>query len=108
MPSGYGDDTTTSGNDSSSSGGVNYAAAIAQIFQTGVTAYTDSQAIQRGYQINDPRYFQSGYPAGVSLPYGATPAGASVAVSASGNKTVLLVVIVVAAVLLLKSGSLKV
>lgn len=108
MPSGYGNDTTASGDDSSSTGGVNYAAAIAQIFQTGVTAYTDSQAIQRGYQINDPRYFQGGYPAGVSNVYGATPAGASVAVSASGNKTLLLVVIVVAAVLLLKNGSLKV
>lgn len=98
MPSGYGNDTTAQ--DDGSAGQI--AASIAQIFQTGVTAYTDSQAIQRGYQINDPRYYQSGYPAGVSVPYGATPAGAGVAVSASGNKTLLLVVIVVAAVLLLK------
>lgn len=102
MPSGYGNDTTASGDDSSSSGGTNYAAAIASIFQTGVTAYVDSQAIQRGYQINDPRYYQSGYPAGVSLPYGATPAGASVAVSANGNKTLLIVLAIAAAYLLLR------
>lgn len=102
MPSGYGNDTTASGDDSSSSGGANYAAAIASIFQTGVTAYVDSQAIQRGYQINDPRYYQSGYPAGVSLPYGATPAGASVAVTANGNRTLLIVLAIAAAYLLLR------
>lgn len=102
MPSGYGNDTTASGDDSSSSGGANYAAAIASIFQTGVTAYVDSQAIQRGYQINDPRYFQSGYPAGVSLPYGATPQGASVAVSASGNKWIGLALAAVVVYFLLK------
>jgi hypothetical protein len=102
MPSGYGNDTTASGDDSSSSGGVNYAQAIAQIFQTGVTAYTDSQAIQRGYQINDPRYFQGGYPAGVSNVYGATPAGASVAVGGTtgGQKTLILVIALVAAYLI--------
>lgn len=95
MPSGYGNDTTAQADS-----GVGYAQAIAQIFQTGVTAYTDSQAIQRGYQINDPRYYQSGYPAGVGVPYGATPAGAGVALSASSNKT-LLIVAALAAVLFL-------
>lgn len=100
MPSGYGDDTTASADDSSSSGGTNYAAAIASIFQTGVTAYTDSQAIQRGYQINDPRYYQSGYPAGVSLPYGATPAGAGVAAPSSSNNMLLIVLAIAAAAVL--------
>lgn len=112
MPSGYGDDTTSSADDSGgssdSSGGTNYAAAIAQIFQTGVTAYTDSQAIQRGYQINDPRYYQSGYPAGVSLPYGATPAGASVSATAtaSSSKTLLILVALVAVFLVMRKGAL--
>ena len=96
MPSGYGNDTTATGDSS----GADYAQAIAQIFQTGVTAFTDGQAIQRGYQINDPRYYQSGYPAGVGVPYGATPAGAGVSVSASSNKT-LLILAALAAVLFL-------
>lgn len=100
MPSGYGNDTTAQDDSTSSAGQI--AGAIAQIFSTGVTAYTDSQAIQRGYQINDPRYYQSGYPAGVGVPYGATPAGAGVALSASGNKTLLLVVVAVVVVFLLK------
>lgn len=95
MPSGYGNDQTAT----SDAGQI--ASAIAQIFSTGVTAYTDSQAIQRGYQINDPRYYQSGYPAGVGVPYGATPAGAGVAVTSS-SRTLLLVVIVAAAVLFLR------
>lgn len=84
---GYGNDTTaTSGQDTAN--------AIAQIFATGVTAYTDSQAIQAGYQINDPRYFQSGYPAGVSYGYGPTSAGAGVRVgaSASSSNSVLLLI----------------
>ena len=99
MSSGYGNDTTSQAD----SGGTDYAAAIAQIFQTGVTAYTDSQAIQRGYQINDPRYFQSGYPAGVSNYYGATPAGAGVSVSAqSSSKTLLYVGLAVVLFLMLK------
>src|SRR5258708_414064 len=84
---GYGNDTTATSDNSSGQ----IAGAIAQIFSTGVTAYTDSQAIQRGYQINDPRYYQSGYPAGVGTLYTPTPAGAGVAVSASSNKTLLLV-----------------
>jgi hypothetical protein len=95
---GYGNDTTATSD--SSAGQI--AGAIAQIFSTGVTAYTDSQAIQRGYQINDPRYYQSGYPAGVGTVYGATPAGAGVAVSASSSKLLLIVVVVAAAFLLLK------
>lgn len=95
---GYGNDTTATSDNSAGQ----IAGAIAQIFTTGVTAYTDSQAIQRGYQINDPRYYQSGYPAGVGLPYGATPAGAGVAVSASSSKVLLIVVIAAAAFLLLK------
>jgi hypothetical protein len=98
MSSGYGNDTTAQ--DVSSSDAASIASSIAQIFSTGVTAYTDSQAIQRGYQINDPRYYQSGYPGGVGTPYGATPAGAGVAVTASSQKT-LLFVVVVAAVLFL-------
>ncbi len=94
---GYGSDATAS------SGTDSVAAAIAQIFSTGVTAYVDSQAIQRGYQINDPRYYQSGYPAGVSVPYGATPAGAGVAVSASSTRTLLVFgLIAVAAFLVLR------
>jgi len=101
MPSGYGNDNTAQDDSSGSSAG-QIAGAIAQIFSTGVTAYTDSQAIQRGYQINDPRYYQSGYPAGVGVQYGATPAGAGVALQASGNKTLLLVLLAVAAVFLLK------
>jgi len=100
MPSGYGNDTTAQ--DDNSSNGPSYAQAIADIFRTGVTAYTDSQAIQRGYQINDPRYYQSGYPAGVGIPYGATPAGAGVAISANSNKTLLVVLLVVVAVVALK------
>ncbi len=74
---GYGNDTTAQTD--------NTAAAIAQIFSTGITAYTDSQAIQRGYQINDPRYYQSGYPAGVGAGYMPTQAGAGVALSSSSS-----------------------
>ena len=66
MASGYGNDQTASGSDPGT--GVDVAGALAQIFSTGVTAYYDSQAIQRGFQINDPRYFQGGYPAGVTVP----------------------------------------
>lgn len=103
MSAGYGNDTTATDDTTGDGSGANYAAAIAQIFQTGVTAYVDSQAIQRGYQINDPRYYQSGYPAGVGLPYGATPAGAGVSVSAqSSSKTLLLVALAVVAFLMLK------
>ena len=99
MPAGYGNDTTAQ--DTGSSDAASIAASIAQIFSTGVTAYTDSQAIQRGYQINDPRYYQSGYPAGVGSPYGPTPAGAGVAVSATGSSKLLLVVVLAAAAFLL-------
>ena len=95
MPAGYGTDTANSGTD--------IAAALAQIFQTGVTAYTDSQAIQNGYQINDPRYFQSGYPAGVSSVYTPTTAGAGVVLGKSNGSALLLVGLgVLALVLLLK------
>lgn len=98
---GYGNDQTAS---SSDQGGSNIASAIAQIFATGVTAYVDSQAIQRGYQINDPRYYQAGYPAGVSLPYGYQQQGASVAVSSNSNNgsMLLLLIVAVVAVALLK------
>lgn len=95
---GYGNDTTATSDNTAG----DIAQAIAQIFTTGVTAYTDGQAIQRGYQINDPRYFQSGYPAGIGFPYGATPQGAGVAVSASSSRTLLLLGVVVIAFLLLK------
>ncbi len=97
---GYGNDTTAQSTSSTDTAAI--AGAIAQIFSTGVTAYTDSQAIQRGYQINDPRYYQAGYPAGVSVPYGATPAGAGVVVSASSNKLLLVVIVAAAAFLLLR------
>jgi len=82
---GYGNDTTASGSDGT-------AAAIAQIFSTGVTAYVDSQAIQRGYQINNPVYYQSGYPAGVGTGYAPSNAGASVRVGASSNGLLLLLI----------------
>lgn len=80
---GYGNDTTAQNNT---------AQAIAQIFQTGFTAYTDGQAIQRGYQINDPRYFQSGYPAGVGTYYRPANAGAGVALTGSSNSLMLLLI----------------
>jgi hypothetical protein len=95
---GYGNDTTATSDNSAGA----IAGAIAQIFSTGVTAYTDSQAIQRGYQINDPRYYQSGYPAGVGVQYTPSAAGAGVSVSASSNKTLLLIVVAAAAFLLLR------
>jgi hypothetical protein len=91
---GYGNDTTATTDGT--------AAAIAQIFSTGVTAYVDSQAIQRGYQINNPQYFQSGYPAGTASGYQPTPAGASIQASASSNSTLIIIVIAVAALFLLK------
>lgn len=47
MSSGYGNDTTAQ-DDSTGGDAGQIASAIAQIFSTGVTAYTDSQAIQRG------------------------------------------------------------
>lgn len=97
---GYGNDTTASNTDNS---GASIAQSIAQIFATGVTAYTDSQAIQAGYQINNPQYFQSGYPAGVGTVYSPTAAGAGVSVTASSNRTLLIIgVIAVVALLLLK------
>lgn len=84
---GYGNDTTAS--DPNSSG---TAAALAQIFSTGVTAYVDSQAIQNGYQINNPQYFQSGYPAGQGVSYTPTQAGlgAPAAAGLSSNSVLLL------------------
>lgn len=81
---GYGNDTTATSDGT--------AAAIAQIFSTGVTAYVDSQAIQRGYQINNPQYFQSGYPAGVGTGYAPTSAGAGVALSSNSNGLLWLIV----------------
>lgn len=80
---GYGNDTTATNSSDT-------ATAIAQIFATGVTAYTDSQAIQSGYQINDPRYFQSGYPAGIGYGYSPTSAGAGVLTSSSSSSLLLL------------------
>jgi len=74
------------------------AAAIAQIFSTGVTAYTDSQAIQRGYTIQNPRYYQGGYPGGVGTPYATGPQGASIVApgplsGAAGGSTLLLLLV---------------
>jgi hypothetical protein len=103
---GYGNDTTSSSSDQS--GGSDIAGSIAQIFSTGVTAYVDSQAIQRGYQINNPQYYAGGYPGGVSNPYGATPAGASIvppggALGSSSSLMLLLVIGLVAFVALRKA-----
>jgi hypothetical protein len=81
---GYGNDTTASNNST--------AGAIAQIFSTGVTAYVDSQAIQRGYQINNPQYFQSGYPAGQGVGYAPTAAGQGVTAAASTNSLLILAI----------------
>jgi hypothetical protein len=78
--------------DDSTDSGQSTAAAIAQIFTTGVTAYTDSQAIQAGYTINNPQYFSGGYPAGVPNTYTPTSAGAPVA-AASSSKTLILVAV---------------
>ncbi len=88
---GYGNDATASSDPSGGAGSSDgTASAIAQIFSTGVTAYVDSQAIQRGYQINNPRYFQSGYPAGQGVTYSPTSAGAPIGQGSSSN-TLLLV-----------------
>jgi hypothetical protein len=84
---GYGNDTTASDPNSGST-----ASALAQIFSTGVTAYVDSQAIQSGYQINNPQYFQSGYPAGVGVSYTPTSAGQGAPAMASSSTTLLLLV----------------
>jgi hypothetical protein len=85
---GYGDDTTSNGDPS----GGSTAAALAQIFSTGVTAYTDSQAIQAGYTINNPQYYQAGYPAGAGVTYTPSQAGAPVGSAAPSSNTVLLIV----------------
>lgn len=84
---GYGNDTT-SGDPS----GGSTAAALAQIFSTGVTAYTDSQAIQAGYTINNPQYYNAGYPAGGSVAYAPTSAGAPVAASSGTSSSTLLLI----------------
>lgn len=91
---GYGNDTTAQPD--------NTAAAIAQIFSTGVTAYVDSQAIQRGYQINNPQYFQSGYPAGQASVYSPTTAGQSVSLGGSSSTMLLLLAGAVVLFLVLK------
>lgn len=98
---GYGNDTTASSNS-------DLAPAIASIFQSGVTAYVDSQAIQRGYTINNPQYYNAGYPGGVGTPYGPSPAGAPTQLTAPGALTsssgglLLIGLLIVGAVLLLK------
>jgi hypothetical protein len=88
---GYGNDTTAQPDGTSSDPGT--AAAIAQIFSTGVTAYVDSQAIQRGYQINNPQYFQSGYPAGQGVGYTPTQAGAGVNGAAPSSNTLIFLLV---------------
>jgi hypothetical protein len=98
MPAGYGNDTTASNTDPST--GQSIAQSLAQIFSTGVTAYVDGQAIQAGYQINDPRYYQSGYPAGVGIGYSPYQAGVSVQAQ-TGSKGLLLLGIGVLALFLL-------
>lgn len=89
---GYGNDTTASDPNGGST-----AAALAQIFSTGFTAYVDSQAIQNGYQINNPQYFQSGYPAGQGVGYTPSSAGQGQGVASSSNT--LLLIVAAAAVL---------
>jgi len=88
------------GNDTTASGGGSTAEALAQIFSTGVTAYVDSQAIQNGYQINNPQYYQSGYPAGVGVSYRPSNAGYGAAPVAAGVSTNTLLLIVAAAAVL--------
>lgn len=86
--------------DSSDGSGSDLAGSIAQIFSTGVTAYVDSQAIQKGYTINNPQYYQAGYPGGVGLPYGSAPAGSGLiappAASASSGLLLLVAIVVIA------------
>jgi hypothetical protein len=84
---GYGNDTTASDPNGGST-----ASALAQIFSTGVTAYVDSQAIQNGYQINNPQYYQAGYPAGAGVSYTPTSAGQGVAAGGMSTNTLLLIV----------------
>ncbi len=88
---GYGNDATATTDVSSNDPGT--AQAIAQIFSTGVTAYVDSQAIQRGYQINNPQYFQSGYPAGQGVGYTPVSAGAGVTAGPSSSNTLIYLLI---------------
>lgn len=89
---GYGNDTTAQPD--------NTAAAIAQIFSTGVTAYVDSQAIQRGYQINNPQYYQSGYPAGQGVGYySPTTAGQGVSASLTGSSNTMIYLVLAGVVL---------
>lgn len=88
---GYGNDTTASGSGT--------AAALAQIFSTGVTAYVDSQAIQNGYQINNPQYYQAGYPAGQGVSYTPTTAGQGNAALPGISSNTLLLLVAAAAVL---------
>lgn len=91
---GYGNDATASSDPSGGAGSSDgTASAIAQIFSTGVTAYVDSQAIQRGYQINNPQYFQSGYPAGRGVTYSSLSAGAPGPAAGGGSNTLLLVAV---------------
>src|SRR5579872_873377 len=87
---GYSAPSVSGGGGSPSDGGT--AAAIAQIFSTGVTAYVDSQAIQRGYSINNPQYFAAGYPGGIGNPYGATPQGAGIVAPGARANTGLLLI----------------
>ncbi|HZT04340.1 MAG TPA: hypothetical protein VFA39_18985 [Steroidobacteraceae bacterium] len=96
------DPTDTSSTDSAS----NIASAVASIFQNGVTAYVDSQAIQKGYQIQNPVYYNAGVPGGQPAPYApllsGAPAGASLIPSSSSSLLLILGVVVVAALIFRK------
>lgn len=94
---GYADPTQANGQP----GDASTAAAIADIFRTGVTAYVDSQAIQRGYQINNPQYFNAGYPGGIGTPYNATGQGVSIRPPANPNTTALLLIVAAVVVVML-------
>jgi hypothetical protein len=62
----------------------------------------DSQAIQRGYQINNPQYYQSGYPAGQGVGYSPTSAGVAVTAGGSSNTVLLLLAAAVLVYVLMK------
>lgn len=91
---------------SSSSSAGDIASAVASIFQNGVTAYVDSQAIQRGYQIQNPVYYNAGVPGGQPAPYvpvlSGAPASASLVPSSSNSLLLILGVVVVAALIFRK------
>lgn len=51
--------------DGTDTSGAQIVSAIADVFKTGINAYVDSQYAGQ-YQIQDPRYYNNGYPGGVA------------------------------------------